>query len=116
MIPTTGRDVRKRQVDSFAVPRRPGQFRPVLRGWASGGGKSEGKPPPYQRRVALRPRSWGRIIDLRQTYTSAKPEVFSAKQISVHRHPRKGPLRWCQSVRKTLHPSAWPSLPARIPR
>ena len=35
-------DVRKRPADSFRVPRRAFPFRPVPRGLASGGGKSEG--------------------------------------------------------------------------
>jgi hypothetical protein len=36
----------------------------------------EGKPPPYQRRVAHRPRSWGRIIDLRQTYHLGQARII----------------------------------------
>ena len=36
----------------------------------------EGKPPLYQRRVALRSTSWDRIIYLRQTYDFGQARII----------------------------------------
>ena len=76
MTPTIGRDVRKRQVDSFSCPPASLPVSPRPARPSVGRREDGGKAAPYQRRVALRSRSWDRIIYLRQTYHFGQARII----------------------------------------